>query len=393
MKVLIYLDKNLLSPAGGPLGVGYYLYQECLKVNDNEIEFLDSDLNCKIKDNKKKKILYKFRKITKIVRSIRHIKEYKCMFDSPSFEKNRFNDYDIVHFHTTSDMYKQRRNLKDYKGIVLITSHSPIPLAQELYEACATSFEKKWFKKRYNQFIAMDEWSFKHASYIIFPCKYAEEPYSNNWESYREIQKNMKNKYRYVPTGIERKDAKISKQEIRTKYKIKENDFLVSYVGRHNSVKGFDTLKTIGESVLSKNNDIKFIIAGREGPIYRLENKNWIEVGFTKDPYSIINASDVFILPNKETYFDLVMIEVLSLGKIVIASRTGGNKFFEEKKCPGVFLYDSVDEAEELLLKIKGMTEFEKKVLEVSNFEFYEKHLTSNEFYNNYKNLLHSLLD
>lgn len=28
MKELIYLDENALSPAGGPLGVGYYINEE-----------------------------------------------------------------------------------------------------------------------------------------------------------------------------------------------------------------------------------------------------------------------------------------------------------------------------------------------------------------------------
>ena len=43
---------------------------------------------------------------------------------------------------------------------------------------------------------------------------------------------------------------------------------------------------------------------------------------WTNDPHSLINASDMFILPNKETYFDLIMLEVLSMGKIVLATNT-----------------------------------------------------------------------
>ena len=31
MKELIYLDENALSPAGGPLGDGYYIFEEAKK--------------------------------------------------------------------------------------------------------------------------------------------------------------------------------------------------------------------------------------------------------------------------------------------------------------------------------------------------------------------------
>ena len=61
-----------------------------------------------------------------------------------------------------------------------------------------------------------------------------------------------------------------------------------------------------------------------------LKTDHWIEVGWTNDPHSLIAASDVFVLPNHETYFDLILLEVLSLGVPVVMSRTGGNKFFEQ---------------------------------------------------------------
>lgn len=42
MKELIFLDEKALAPAGGPLGVGYYIYNEAKKAGDQEIEFLKS---------------------------------------------------------------------------------------------------------------------------------------------------------------------------------------------------------------------------------------------------------------------------------------------------------------------------------------------------------------
>lgn len=391
MKELIYLDEKALSPAGGPLGVGYYIYEEAKKASDQEIYFLSSDAKAKENEAKQKKFLYKFPRITKIVRSIRHIREYRKMIYAPSNVPGRFDEYDIVHFHSTIDMYKQRKNLEGYKGKIILTSHSPIPLTQELYAACATKFERHFFEKKKAEFEKMDRWSFMNADYIIFPCPEAEEPYFNNWEEYKKIKEVKKNCYRYVLTGISPKEVKISKDETRSKYNIGAYDFVVVYVGRHNEVKGYGNLKKLGEKILNNTDNTKFLIAGREGPLTRLVNPNWIEIGFTKDPYSIISAGDIFILPNNETYFDLVFIEVLSLGKIVVASRTGGNRYYEKAGVKGVFLYNTLNEAEELINKIKNMSNEEKVALEKANKEFYEKNLTGKVFYNNYKKVVAQL--
>lgn len=391
MKELIFLDEKALAPAGGPLGVGYYIYNEAKKSGDQEIEFLKSSEKKKTKEAKQKKLLYRFPRLTLLVRSLRHIKEYRQMLYSPTHDASIFKGYDIVHFHSTKDMYKQRESLKEFNGKTIITSHSPIPLSQELYAACATGFERRFFKKRMSEFEEMDKWSFLNADYIIFPCPDAEEPYYNNWADYKNIKEKKKDSYRYVLTGISPKKALLTKDEIRDRYGIGKNDFTVVYVGRHNEVKGYGNLKNIGQKMLDGKTNTKFLIAGKEGPLTKLENPNWIEVGFTKDPYSIIAAGDVFLLPNNETYFDLVFIEVMSLGKIIVASRTGGNRYYEKAGAKGVFLYDTLDEAREIIEHIRTMSSNEKSELEKANKEFYENNLTGKVFYENYKKVISEL--
>lgn len=388
MKELIYLDKNSLSPAGGPLGVGYYIYEEAKSMHDQTIVFLDEDIKKKEKRDKLKKVIYRLPYIARIIKSIRNIISYHKMFYNPPTNDKYFLNYDIVHFHSTMDMYKQRKNIANYKGKVLLTSHSPIPLNQELNAACSTSFERCYFKKNKEKFEEMDRWSFLNANYIIFPCPDAEEPYLNNWKEYESIKKTKESCYRYVLTGISKRLAGIPRNVIREKYSIDENDFVIVYAGRHNEVKGYNNLKDLGEVILSTRKDIKFLVAGKEGPLYRLENPSWIEIGFTKDPYSIIAAGDILLLPNIETYFDLVMIEALSLGKIVVASRTGGNKYYEKMGCSGVFLYDTLKEAVSIIYKIKAMPLEEREALQKKNNDFYHKYLTSKVFYENYKKLI-----
>ena len=178
-----------------------------------------------------------------------------------------------------------------------------------------------------------------------------------------------------------------------SKYEIPNNSFVVSFVGRHNEIKGYDNLKVIGKNIISTIANSYFLIAGNENPLHGLDNKRWIEAGWTNDPYSLINASDVFILPNKETYFDLVFLEVLSLGKTIVASKTGGNKYFERFKSSGIYLYSSIQECEEILQKLSHRTSEEIRRDEEANLKIYQKYFTSKVFLKNYLNLINSLKD
>jgi glycosyltransferase involved in cell wall biosynthesis len=150
-------------------------------------------------------------------------------------------------------------------------------------------------------------------------------------------------------------------------------------------------LRKVGEKILHEDLNIYFLIAGKEEPLKGINNDRWIEAGWTNDPHSLIAAADVFVLPNKETYFDIVMLEVLSLGKIVVASNTGGNKYFRKINAEGIFLYNSINEAISLINRVKDMPGEEKARLEQINKRLFNEKFTSEIFCNNYIELLNEL--
>ena len=184
----------------------------------------------------------------------------------------------------------------------------------------------------------------------------------------------------------------MSKAGIRKKYGIPQQAFVVSYVGRHNEIKGYSSLKEIGKKFLNEHENVYFLIAGKEGPLYHLEHERWIEAGWTKDPGSIIQAADVFVLPNKETYFDLIMLEVLSLGQIILATRTGGNKYFAQFDTHGIVLYDEQKEALAALERLIQITDEEREQLRQSNRALYFNHFTNTVFAKNYLKLIEGIL-
>ena len=97
-------------------------------------------------------------------------------------------------------------------------------------------------------------------------------------------------------------------------------------------------------------------------------------------------------MPNKETYFDLVMLEVLSLGQIVVASYTGGNKYFAKYENSGIFLYNNNTEAENIISQIIKMSEEKRKELRKKNLELYKAEFTNEAFAKRYIYSLHKIL-
>lgn len=385
-KLLIYVNEEDLKPTGGASGYNYNLQHGLKKINAQNYYFLQDVDKTRNKVKRIKDSIFK----KKLFVLFRIANYYLLLKKHKSYAKVNLNEYDIVHFHNVKDLYEARTSLNEYKGIVVLTSHSPKPFSFEIYEDVISDFEKRFFGKMYKKLIVMERFAFKRADYIFFPCEDAEEPYYKKWKEYKKIHEENEKKYRYMLTGTKECKAKISKKDYRREKQIPENAFVVSYAGRHNQTKGYDKLKRIGQKLLQQE-DVYFMIAGKEEPLKGLKHPHWCEIGWTNDPHSLIKASDVFVLPNEETYFDLIMLEVLSLGKIVIASRTGGNKFFEKIDAPGVMLYSDEKQAIELIEKIKHMSFDERAVLEKRNHELFKEKFSNPVFAQNYVNIINSL--
>lgn len=395
MKTLIFMKESDLRPAGGPAGFCYNVMQEIHRQKIEDIEFLPGD------SEKHTKQIGLYHKITNLLPNwlnaaqiaFRRKKDYRKMVEAPALHHMNLNGYDVIHFHSTISLYKYRRDLETYQGKVILTTHSPIPQYQEIYAELPTQWEKKVYKQFYATLDQIDEYAFNRADYVIFPCEEAEGSYLKNWKKYKEIHDKLKNqgKLVYIPTGIEPKKVIRDRKTICNDYAISQNKFIVSYAGRHNQVKGYDLLQQIAQKSWDKGECFQFLICGKESPIHGLNNANWKEIGWTTDSQSVIAASDVFVLPNRETYFDIIMLEVLSCGKIVVASRTGGNKYFERIDAKGIFLYDTVDEAVELLKKISEMSIEERNVLEAGNKELFNDIFTTDKYVDQYRSFLRNI--
>lgn len=317
-----------LEPKGGPAGYLYNIHEYIKRKKINEIKFLNN-----YSDSRQDKSSLFIKKLLKKIAPDYHKKYSLKLWIDNILEKKDLNldinldEYDFIHFHSTWELFKNRELLNNYKGKVLLTSHSPKVFHKELTEDLFNLNYKKVDKEKRVILENIDTYSFSRADYVIFPCIFSEEPYRNSWDEYDNIV--SRKKVKYIPTSIKKINKKNKGNSIRKKNGIGKNDIVISYVGRHNLVKGYDLIKKFAKKIW-ETRDVYFLIAGNEAPLKGLKDKRWIEIGWTKDPHSIIEASNVFVLPNRQTYFDLILLEVLSLNKPVLLSETGGNKYFKK---------------------------------------------------------------
>lgn len=392
-KVLIWNDYPL-GPVGGPSGYLYNLKSYLLENNIQNIEFLNNEDLIKKIDEKKQKKFQKLRNLIKILKSklfkVKKIQKridkfYKLYEGDYSF----INNYDIIHFHDTRSFNRAKNILKDFKGLTLLTSHCPKTPAQEEIEDNIgmdySSFPKK-LKERLEKY---DQEAFKNIDYLVFPCKAAQEPYEED-EKIKQIllEKEKKGKILYIPTGIPLKEIETNLDFFSKKGIDVENKFVVSYIGRHNKVKGYDFLKALGEKILEKYQDVIFVIGGEVNDhIPPIDNKNWIEFGWTKEGYDIIKNSDIFVLPNEKTYFDLILLEVLSMGTPVLLTETGGNKYFKKYGEKGFFYFEkhNLDDALEKFEIVHKLWKNNKlKLKGIENYNLFIEDFTVKTFGENY---------
>lgn len=396
---LIIIDRSLNSKVGGGRGYLYKLKQGLEKVGADDFIVISkketSNFKQEIKSKYKHSSIFNFLlRFYRILNAIRYY-FYLCRLNKkmPSDEiikEIEKYDFDSIHCHHPFEFivvlnYLKSVNKKDV--IKFLSIHDPGLTSKEIYNSFI-SVNKYIAKLLKNKTQEIEIEAFKNSDVLIFPCEESLNYYSN-WKHFKSLiePKNIG----YVLTGTEAYKVTEYSTEYREKLKIDKSAIVFSFLGRHNEIKGYDVLKKAANLILTDNENIYFLIGGEEGPLYGLKNEKWIEVGFTSEPSSLVNASDVFIAPNRKAYFDLVIIEAMSIGKVVIATKTGGNIKIASLS-DGVILVEPENPKalKEVIEKLAHMSKEELKALGGKNKIAFEKYFTLEKFANNYVNLVNS---
>ena len=123
--------------------------------------------------------------------------------------------------------------------------------------------------------------------------------------------------------------------DLRKKYKIEENNIVVGMAGRFGPGKDFETIVKAASLVLKKYDNCMFLLMG-DGPerekIVNLTKQLRIEndvvfSGFVREGYyNTLNIIDIFVNSTYAEGISYVILDIMALGKPIVATDAGGIK-------------------------------------------------------------------
>lgn len=383
MKVLFWTKEIEIKDAGGPAGYCYNIKKFLEKKTCDEVDFYPSkqenDVRSKIRQwITKHKCIYFF---------IAVYWEYFKKSPLSSDDQKLLSKYDYVHVHSVCDMMK---TFSIYKGKtkVILTTHTPEPFIDEFANECGMKFLLDYVPCLRNILINREVAAIKKSDFIMLPVQESREVYEKKSQCYKIAFEQMKSRMFYVPTAVCDLNVDFNPPANILPSIFPPNAIKVCFIGRHNKIKGYDFLKKIAHEIWKTNENVYFVIGGKQGPLKKLNDPRWIELGWVKTA-DLLKEIDLFILPNQETFFDLILLEVLRQEVPVLITKTGGNKWFAKQNIRGIYSceYGNVQEAAEriqsYIREMKNINEtkssikqFYKEKLRMERFIFkYLEHL------------------
>ena len=397
MKNVIYSSGSITLRSGGPAG---YLANLKLGLDlsgqDHSIVFCCSGVDLSEagtsevkKSTFRKKISSRIRGVLNPHQSLKRTNRrfQKLVTGETTLDQDfvhRIGPVKTLHAHSAADacdLLNWRKKYPEFSGIrIIFTSHCPESLAIEINNSCnANGVPEKLSRSVTNLAREIEQKAFTESDIWIFPCEEALDPYVETIPSFAKWKQDKK--VRYLYTGCKRPAVRDNYPTHRMNGKK-----VISFVGRHCEVKGYDLFVQVCRSIMLKRDDIMVLAAGVvEDSIHPID-QNWIELGWYAWPGEILEQSDVFVLPNRRTFFDLVLLEALAQGAAIVTTNTGGNKAVG-KSCPDTISLCSPDakalESEILMLLDDDELRSKRKV---NAKNAYESHFTLAAFASRYIN-------
>lgn len=323
---------NYIRPGGGPAGYLYNLKLGLSSVSNNPIQIVTmSDTENRYFDGGSKKNFGRFAKIIpNHLIALSTLKRYVWQWQQPlDFDQSsisRIEQSKAIVFHGAILARRYLSVIKKREGQkIYIMPHGPTDYASEMIEDRVLRYGKTpfWDKTR-DKLTDLELETYQLADGIIAPYKQSLDSYFTFDEAKRAVFQEIP--LTEIPTGVSAMKPKRSRRDVLSSFGIPADKWIIGFFGRYHTHKGFDLFCKVAELCLSRN-DTRFVfVSAGAGTIEAPNLPNFFDLGWQKEGLpDLINAVDLVVSPNNFTYFDLLILEVMSLGKPVLASAVGGN--------------------------------------------------------------------
>ena len=279
-----------------------------------------------------------------------------------TFVRERARDYQWIWFHDVWTMKACLDLLKPGQKTIL-QSHCPELPSQEV-----GAVAHDWT-------VVAERDAFARADVYVFPNEHAAKIYDSLFRPSAKLE--------YVLSAC---------QEARPRYVIPLDPRYVYYlfIGRRIAIKGFDLVLDAFKAAYAIDNSLRLLVVGKGEP---LEIPGVLDIGYSDQPANWFAVCDYLVSANRQSYFDLSVMEALSLGTPLIITCTNGHKFFGEIETPGVIALPNAD-VESLTNAIleNRKKRFPENPASPGNKALYNAHFSSNVYRNRIENLMEKLL-
>jgi glycosyltransferase involved in cell wall biosynthesis len=227
------------------------------------------------------------------------------------FERENAAGYPFIWFHDVF-AFAACEDLLPPSQKVILQSHSPQLPSEEIAAAPrSTPGDIEWVERAQAR-------AFARADVCVFP----------NADSARIYESLLteRNELRYVMSGC---------RPMTPRYDLPLDPAYIYYlyIGRRVHIKGFDIVLEAFKQIYDTDAAVKLLLLG-SGDV--VQHPGIIDVGHVTDPASWLAACDYMISANVQSYFDLAVMEALSLGTPIILTCTGGHRDFMNAQSAGI---------------------------------------------------------
>lgn len=130
--------------------------------------------------------------------------------------------------------------------------------------------------------------------------------------------------------------AKAKRDNVRKEFNLTKEEIVIGMIARFSPGKGHEEFLTSAATLLSKFNNLKFIIVGEASRgeeeyansikklAAKLKTEKIIFTGFRSDTPDVISAFDIFIFPSHAEAFGIALIEAMAMEKPTVCANSDG---------------------------------------------------------------------
>lgn len=387
-----------LRPGGGPTGYAFYLQQALttLEGAENLIKIVVPSGVRQGGDNPQSLPSWRSRLIKKLPRWLAGVllggyttyllKNALHYFGFTHDQVDNLKQAKVVVFHSYWMAFSYMNNYNVHPGqVILLMPHSPTDQTAEMIENWRVTLgDSAIWNLIYKGLVDYELETFRKVRGVIVPCRRALEGYFHALPGGRALFEKLP--IYEIKTGVHGLNAVRTRSDVRRGWGIPPDAKIVGYFGRKHPHKGFDLFVQMAELAYKKGyTDIWFVSAGKGSLHVPKSLPNYLDLGYlTEELADAVAAVDLVVVPNRVSYFDLFVLEAMSLGKVVLTSRIGGSVCFS---APGVLFVEDItaesflQNIEKLLYQdelLKFLGEENKKVFEeeYNLLAFAKRHLS-----------------